>query len=192
MLQGLMDMHPNETLENIGQRIVLPSSFTSRPWQTHQAYQDAMAISRFFKSLDLFVTMTANPSWPEVTWALKPGQRASDRPDLVARVFWQKSEHLLQLIMKTGVLGKAVAQVYTIEYQKQGLPHIHLLIILDEDSKFHTPDDVDETISAELPDPTKYPDFFNLVSTTMYHNCKQGRCITENQTKCSKGFPKPY
>ena len=30
-LQGLMDMHPNETLENIGQRVVLPSSFTNGP-----------------------------------------------------------------------------------------------------------------------------------------------------------------
>ena len=46
-LQGSMDTHPNETLANVGQRIVLPSSFTSGPRQTYQAYQDAMAISRF-------------------------------------------------------------------------------------------------------------------------------------------------
>lgn len=116
--------------------------------------------------------MTANPNWPEITRMLKPGQRASDRPDLVARVFRQKSEHLLHLIMKVGVLGKAVAQVHMIEYQKRGLPHMHLLIILDEASKFRNPNDVDQTVSAELPDPTQYPTFFDLVSTTMYHNCR--------------------
>lgn len=191
-IQGLMDMQPNEDLANIGQRIILPSSFQNGPRQTHQAYQDAMAISRFYKTLDLFITMTANPKWPEVTQALKPGQNASDRPDLVARVFYQKSEHLIRLIMKKCVLGKAVAQVHTIEYQKRGLPHMHLLIILDENSKFRTPEDVDKAVSAELPDPTSNPEFFALVSSTMYHHCRKGRCFTEDSPKCAKGFPKPY
>lgn len=191
-IQGLMDMQPNENLANIGQRIILPSNFQNGPRQTHQAYQDAMAISRFYKSLDLFITMTANPNWPEVKDALKPGQNASDRPDLVARVFSQKSEHLIHLIMKKGILGKAVAQVHTIEYQKRGLPHMHLLIILDENSKFHTPEDVDKAVSAELPDPTLDSELFTLVSSAMYHKCQNGKCIKDGETRCTKGFPKPY
>jgi Helitron helicase-like domain at N-terminus len=39
---------------------------------------------------DLFITMTANPKWPEVLDALLPGQTPSDRPNLVSRVFHQK------------------------------------------------------------------------------------------------------
>ena len=36
---------------------------------------------------DLFLTFTCNPKWPEIVANLLPGQTASDRPDLVARVF---------------------------------------------------------------------------------------------------------
>ena len=32
------------------------------------------------------------------------------------------------MIVNKGVLGKVVAHVYTIEFQKGGLPHIHLLV----------------------------------------------------------------
>ena len=39
---------------------------------------------------DLFLTFTCNPKWPKITQNLLPGQTASDRPDLVARVFKMK------------------------------------------------------------------------------------------------------
>ena len=52
-----------------------------------QLFQDAMAIVRALGKPDLFVTMTCNPKWPEITKHLLPGQDAKDRPDLVARVF---------------------------------------------------------------------------------------------------------
>ena len=34
--------------------------------------------------------MTCNPRWVEITEALLPGQSASDRPDIVNRVFKEK------------------------------------------------------------------------------------------------------
>ena len=59
----------------------------------------------------------------------------------MARVFKQQLEELLTDIKKNHVLGEPVAYVHVIEFQKRGLPHCHLLIILKEDSKLRTADD---------------------------------------------------
>ena len=88
-----------------------------------------MAICRQFYKPDLFLTMTANPKWPEITNSLFPGQTATDCPDIVSRVFEQKKKALLKLI-DNGFFGIPVAHIHTIEFQKRGLPHIHLLIFL--------------------------------------------------------------
>jgi hypothetical protein len=61
-------------------------------------YQDAMAIVRKLGKPDAFVTMTANPNWPEIIAMLLPGQTAIDRPDIVSRVFQQKFRALLREI----------------------------------------------------------------------------------------------
>ena len=65
-----------------------------------QLYHDAMAIVRYCGKQDLFITMTANPKWEEITSALLPGQTAQDGLDLVARVFRLKFEALLALLTK--------------------------------------------------------------------------------------------
>ena len=69
---------------NIGRRIILPSSFTGGPRQMYQLYQDAMSIVSHFGKPDLFITFTCNPKWPEITRELLPNQNAADRPDLTA------------------------------------------------------------------------------------------------------------
>ena len=95
-----------------------------------QNCQDALAINQHFHEADLFITITANPNWPEVTRELLPGQTASDHPDLVVRVFHAKVTQLLNDLEKHGVMGRTVAKVWTIEFQKRGLPHMHLIIFL--------------------------------------------------------------
>ena len=55
-------------------------------------YQDAMAIVRKFGKPDLFITMTCNPKWVEITRELNPGQTAQDRCDLCLRVFQLTAE----------------------------------------------------------------------------------------------------
>src|SRR6266436_2187889 len=83
--QGLADaVAANDTdLNMLGKRFILPSSFSGGTRHLQQQCQDALAINRYFGGGDLFVTITANPSWPEITDALFQGQTASDRPDLV-------------------------------------------------------------------------------------------------------------
>jgi hypothetical protein len=87
---------------SIGQRIILPSSFTGGPRYLYQNYQDSIAICRKYGCPDLFVTFTSNATWPEIMEALSsiPGQQPSDRPDIVNRVFKMKLNILMDDIKK--------------------------------------------------------------------------------------------
>ena len=71
-------------LGNLGQRYVLPSSYIGGPRHMQQQYQDSMAIACYFRRVNIFLTVTSNPQWPEITQELLPGQMPYDRPDLVA------------------------------------------------------------------------------------------------------------
>jgi hypothetical protein len=77
----------NLDLNDLGQRVILPSSYTGGPRNMSQAFQDSMAIARYFRKVDIFLTVTTNPHWVEIEREFLPGQTAYDRPDLVARVF---------------------------------------------------------------------------------------------------------
>src|SRR6266496_2368439 len=119
-----------------------------------------MAICRHFGKLDFFITFTCNPAWREIQEALLPGQKAEDAPHIVTRVFHLKLKALLDDLLKHNVFGKVIANVYIIEFQKHGLPHAHILLILDRENKIHTVDEIDDIISTELPDPDIDPELF--------------------------------
>ena len=87
-----------ENVNNLGRKFILPASFQGGTQDMQENLQKSLAISRKYGVADLFITMTANPKWPEVTNALLPGQTAQDRPDLVSRVFHLKKKHLLDMI----------------------------------------------------------------------------------------------
>nr|XP_043614568.1 uncharacterized protein LOC122586652 [Erigeron canadensis] len=181
----------------LGQRIVLPASFTGSPRYMVQNYQDAMALCRKFGNPDLFITFTANPKWPEVGHMLSfiPGQKSHDRAEDVARVFKMKLDDMMHDIMKNNVFGQALAGVYTIEFQKRGLPHAHILIWLDEKAKCKTPADIDDIISAEIPLESIDPRGYKAVTDYMLHgpcgpDAKDASCM--NMGKCMKYFPKLF
>ena len=111
--------------------------------------------------------MTANPRWDEITNALLPGQTAQDRPDLVARIFQLKLQALLMLLTEKFVFGRPVGHVYVVEFQKRGLPHSHILIILHSSDKPHNPTDYNRMVCAELPDKTQFPELYETVTSCM-------------------------
>ena len=74
------------------------------------------------------------------------------QPDLIVRVFHAKMKEMLNDIHKKGIMGCTVARVWTIEFQKQGLPHMHMIIFFHPDSKLCTPEEVDSLLSTEFPD----------------------------------------
>ena len=165
-----------------------------------QNYLDAMAIVKRFGKPDFFITMTANPAWEEITRELRKGETAANRPDLTARVFHIKLKVLLQKLLKEKVLGEVVAYTWVIEFQKRGLPHAHILLIVRPEDKPKTPEDVDARICAELPDPDK-PDqqeLLGIIMGSQIHGpcgAQRGRpdapCIQPDGT-CAKGFPKAF
>jgi hypothetical protein len=182
-------------LNQIGQRIILPSSYIGGPRDMHQRYLDGMAIARHFKKIDIFLTMTANPNWPEIKRELLPGQTVADRPDLVTRLFQLKRKALMAAILKGGIFGPCAAHVYANEFQKRGFPHMQLLLFLLAAYKLLSPDVVDSIISACWPDPVTQPQLFEAVKMFMVHGpCgtlnPQAPCMKDG--KCIHGYPKPF
>ena len=112
-----------------------------------EKYHDAMAIVAKYGKPDLFITMTCNP---HISWSC-------DRPDLVVRVFSLKLKSFIKDMTKNRVFGAFRAYVYTIEFQKRGLPHAHLLFILANEDKIDTADKIDRYVCAEIPDPSQEP-----------------------------------
>jgi len=133
-----------------------------------QLYQDAMAKVRKFGKPDLFVTITCNPKWKKIIDALFPRQIAKDRPELVTGVFNLKLDALLKDI-KDGVLGNVIAKIWVIKFQKRGLPHAHILLILDEASKLCTAEDYDLMVLAEISDSISHPKAYKTVTSCMVH-----------------------
>ena len=82
-----------------------------------------------------------------------------------------------------------------VEFQKRSLPHCHILIWIHSNDKIQTAQDVDNYISAELPDPTFDPQAYKIISEMIMHGpcgsaildapCMEGK-------ECSKNFPKNY
>jgi hypothetical protein len=66
-------------------------------------------------------------------------------------VFKIKLKEFINDIHKKHILGRTIAGIYVVEFQKRGLPHAHILIFFIEDCKPHTVEDVDHMISVELP-----------------------------------------
>ena len=99
-------------------------------------------------------------------------------------------KELLEDITVHHVLGKVVAKVHVIEFQKRGLPHL-ILIHLHPDDKLRNQDNVDRIISAEIPDKDDHPRLYTIVKSCMIHGpCGQLRpesvCMEDNV--CTKGY----
>ncbi|XP_029163622.1 uncharacterized protein LOC114935031 [Nylanderia fulva] len=81
-----------------------------------------------------------------------------------------------------------------IEFQKRGLPHLHLLAMLSDEDKPRLQEVIDMMVWAEIPNEEKYSELNEKVLKHMIH----GPCgdpsrrypCTGDDGICSKGFPK--
>lgn len=183
-------------IKKAGKRVVLPSTFIGGDRYIHQQQMDALALYQRLGRPHIFATATTNPNWPEITNNLKPGQTALDQPDLVSRVFKLKKDQLIRELCSEHIFGKAIARVHSIEFQKRGFPHAHIIIWLDPEIGNHMDTTrLDEIICAEIPDKEKDPTLFEQVTSFMLH----GPCGPENSHRacmqggsgfCRFGYPK--
>ena len=197
LYQGLCDLVETDVTSigaDAGRRIVLPASYPGSPRFMRQRYQDAMAIVRSEGLPDIFVTFTCNPKGKKITDDLLPAQTATDRPDIVSRVFNFKVKALLNGLTKDGVFGKTIAHIWTREYQKRGLPHIHLLLILDNNRKIETTDDIDRLVCASLPNPENEELWTTVTKCLLHGPCgsayPNAPCMKDG--KCSKRYPRAF
>jgi Helitron helicase-like domain at N-terminus len=59
-----------------------------------------------------------------------------------------KLKELINDLTMNHVLGTVIAYLYVIEFQKRGLPHAHILSIMDDIYKLKTPYDYDKVVCA--------------------------------------------
>ncbi|XP_063942080.1 uncharacterized protein LOC108218842 isoform X3 [Daucus carota subsp. sativus] len=182
---------------DVGKRVILPSSFTGGYRYMQQNFQDSLAVCKEYGHPDLFITFTCNPKWDEISEAVKSSgaQDASVRPDIVARVFKMKLDAMIADFTKNEVLGRVLAVVYTIEFQKRGLPHAHIVLWLAGPDKLLTPEDIDQVISAELPDEQVDAAGYKAVSQFMMHGpcgAANPKCPCMSRGRCTKHYPKQF
>jgi len=91
-----------------------------------------------------------------------------------------------------------VADIHVVEWQKRGLPHGHILIILRSQDKSCDSNDYDLIVCAKLPDKSIDPEFYNIVTSRMLHGpcgALHPSCPCMVNGVCSKGlsqnFPAP-
>ncbi|GFY14242.1 ATP-dependent DNA helicase [Trichonephila clavipes] len=149
-LQDAISADDNIRPNDIGKVVILPSTFVNSPRYLQEYTQDAFTYVQTYGRPDLFVTFTCNPSWQDVTQELMSGQKATDQHDIVAHVFRLKVQKLMNVVTKGKVFGDIQCHMYSIEWQKRGLPHVHILIWLKQKL---LPNQIDNIISAEIPDP---------------------------------------
>ncbi|GFR11280.1 helitron_like_N domain-containing protein [Trichonephila clavata] len=82
--------------------------------------------------------------------------------------------------------------MHTIEWQKRGLPHAHILVWLQETLHVHK---VDDFISTEIPNLEEDPELFNCITTQLVH----GPCEVINpfspcmkNGRCTKRYPRDF
>jgi hypothetical protein len=88
------------------------------------------------------------------------------------------------------VFGSVRCWMYSVEWQKIGLPHAHILLWLYNKI---TASEIDDAICAEIPDADGDKDLYEVVTKTMIH----GPCGSLNPNapcmrdgKCSKRYPR--
>ena len=192
-------LHRGIPAGEIGQTIVrLPASFVGSARFYQQLYLDALALPRRFGKPDLFITVTCNPKWPEIAAALPVGEKWQDHPDIVSRVFMLKLKSIIHDFRIGQIFGVMKAYVYRIEWQARGLPHAHMLLILEH--KILSTTQIDAIVSAEMPDPVASPVLHNLVVAHLLHpRCdavgqqQKHSCRSDDKgltCDCKRRFPK--
>ena len=108
--------------------------------------------------------MTYNPAWPEIS--NEPGQNSTDRRNLTARLFNIKVQKLVVLLIKGKIFGVMKCFMHSIEWQKRGLPHVHLLLWLTEKLR---PNQIDKVKSADIPNPDSDRKLYDTIHKNMIH-----------------------
>ena len=176
----------------LGRPVVLPSNHRNSSRNMQQRYQDAITIVAKYGKPDLFITITCNSAWPEITNKLRPNQSWRDSLHLVTRVFRQYLQNIVLGLWENGILRRSLAMIHVIKFQKRGLPHAHLVLTFEQEDRVQDAVDVDSIISAKIPSREQFLLLHETISNQMMHSpCEQDNpnCPCMMNNSCSKNFP---
>ena len=88
-------------------------------------------------------------------------------------------------LLNKNILGQIRAHSATIEWQKRGLTHAHILIIMKEGSRPRTPEEIDGVVHSEIPDKEKNPLLHSVITSTNIHGHSSGAHL---QCPCTEGY----
>ncbi|XP_057720315.1 uncharacterized protein LOC130934798 [Arachis stenosperma] len=135
-------------------------------------------VARLGKRIILPSTFTGGPR--EVT---SIGLKAEDRLDILCRVFKIKLDSFIDDLKEEKNFRKILGYVCTVEFQKRGLLHAHILLFMSNEFKPQTPDDIDKHITAEIPYENERPNLHGAVQNYMVHGpcVKKRECVLDNK-----------
>ncbi|KAL3071933.1 hypothetical protein niasHS_017226 [Heterodera schachtii] len=196
MEKGLQKWGRNAKLGSV---FLMPQTFAGSRQYYQGKYADLMTMVRHLGAPTWFVTFTGNPKWPEITEALRGRQNFAHRPDVICRIFMDKATEFIRDVTERCVLGRVAGWCYSVEHQKRGMPHIHMLLILEKGGRITSPEQVDEYVCARIPklpppndtspEAKQQRRLWHYVTTMMLHDCNAA-CL--EGSRCRKHFPKPY
>ena len=118
--------------------------------------------------------------------------------DLNARVFRGYLDGMLTDLLKNGYMGRRIANTHVIEFQKRGLPHAHILVMLHPEDKptsmTTSGEDLNDYVCAELP-PQDGPLRQAVLQHMLHSQCGPGSgqpCMDDEDKYCKKNFPKEF
>ena len=93
------------------------------------------------------------------------------------------------------MLGKVIAYVYVVEFQKHGLSYAHILLILASKNKLQSVEHYDSIISAKISDFIMHSLAYKTVVFTMMHDpCDKLNSIAlcMKDSMCQKHYLKSF
>ncbi|XP_074356396.1 uncharacterized protein LOC141696109 [Apium graveolens] len=169
--QYVVDHKGDHDPMHVGKVVIPSASFTGSQRYMSQYFKDSLAICHVIGHPSLFLTMTCNSKWPEIQemFKLLPNVDHVNAPDIVSHVFKLKLDQLLVLIKKKNYFGKCIGDMHVIEFQKRGLPHMHMLIWMSPESRPNSIEKVDQLVYAEIPYKNSDTIAYEAVKNYMMH-----------------------
>ena len=158
-----------------------------------------MIILKKYGKSDYFITMTCNPQKPQIACKLRTCQTSLNMSHLVSCVLQQYLNAFISDLWENGILGRSIARIHVIEFQKQGYPQTHILLTVPQVVKSMMSGTMTlqsllkYAISAETSNREELPFLWGIVSSTMiYCSCGTDNpgnvCMRGNE--CSKDSAK--
>ncbi|GJY18785.1 hypothetical protein Tco_0390276 [Tanacetum coccineum] len=180
----------------LGKPVVLSFSFTGGPRYMKQNYMDAMALCTWYGCPDLFITVTCNPNWPEISRYMREHNLSStDRHDVLTRLFKMKLDQLMKDVKELHLFGRTQAAEIP---DKDDDPDLYKLV---SDFMMHGPCGVDEPNQACMADGkcTKhFPKKFTQRSSVdaegypVYRRRDDRKYVEKNGHQLHNGYVVPY